>query len=71
MKLKELRTLPKDDLEKRLAELRKELMKDNAQIALGATPKNPGKIGSVKKNIARILTFITQAQAKGEKVEAE
>ncbi len=64
MKTKELRILPNNELEKRLAELRLELMKDQAQVALGATPKNPGRVSTVKKAIARIITLLSQKQVK-------
>ncbi|MBT4174929.1 50S ribosomal protein L29 [archaeon] len=58
MKLKksDLAKMEKKDLEKRLTELRKELIKVNAQIATGTVPENPGDVKNIKKNIARILT---------------
>tara|TARA_Y100000310_G_scaffold344792_1_gene459548 strand:+ start:1280 stop:1471 length:192 start_codon:yes stop_codon:yes gene_type:complete len=49
--------MSKEDLEKRLVELRKELMKFNAQISTGTPPENPGQVKNIKKNIARIHTF--------------
>lgn len=58
MKIKELRTLPKEELEKKLAELRIGIMKDNTQIALGTLPKNPGKVKILRKTVARILTLL-------------
>ena len=64
MKTKELRSMPIDELNKKLDELKRELMKDNAQVALGAALKSPGKLRMVKKNIARILT-ITQEKNRG------
>ncbi|RJQ20768.1 50S ribosomal protein L29 [Candidatus Woesearchaeota archaeon] len=42
------------DLQEKLGELYKDLMKDNAQIATGTLPKNPGKIKMTKKTIAKI-----------------
>ncbi|MDP7181764.1 MAG: 50S ribosomal protein L29 [Candidatus Woesearchaeota archaeon] len=41
-----------------LIELRKELMQENAQIAIGTLPKNPGKIRHAKRSIATILTLL-------------
>ena len=58
MKVKELRVMPKEELRSKLKELKKELMKHNAQIAIGAAPQNPGKVKVVKKSIARIMTII-------------
>ena len=58
MKVKELRTLPQEELNKKLDELYKDIMKENAQIATGTVPKNPGKIKVMKKTIARIKTML-------------
>lgn len=54
MNIKELKTLGKPELSAKKLELEKELMKDNAQVATGTIPKNPGKIKVAKKTIARI-----------------
>ena len=62
MKIKELRTLPKEELEKKLVELRMGIMKDNTQIALGTLPKNPGKVRVLRKTVARILTLLGQKE---------
>jgi len=60
MKAKEIRSMSKDDLKAKLEELKKELIKINAQISTGTTPKSPGQVKQVKKNIARILTIINE-----------
>ena len=60
MKTKELKSLNKEDLISQLKELKKELVKHNAQIATGTTPKSPGQIRQTKKTIARILTILKQ-----------
>ena len=57
-KVKEIKNLNKEDMEKRLEELRKELMKFNSQISTGTPPENPGQVSNVKRNIARIKTFL-------------
>lgn len=64
MKTKELRDLSIDDLTTRMAELQKDLMKMNAEIAV-SNPKNPGKVRQVKRSIARIRTLINEKQTKG------
>lgn len=60
MKIKELRGLGETDLKQKMQELQKELMKDNAQVATGTIPKNPGKLKLAKKTIARIHTLLSQ-----------
>ena len=57
MKTKELRNLSNKDLESKLEELKKELIKLNAQVATGTVPKSPGQIKQMKKTIAKILTI--------------
>jgi large subunit ribosomal protein L29 len=58
MRIKEIRSMSKEDLNTKLEELRKELVKVNAQIATGTTPKSPGQVKQIKKNIAKIVTVI-------------
>ena len=60
MKIKELRSLSEQDLETKLDELRKELVKINAQVATGTVPKSPGQIKDIKKTIAKILTILKE-----------
>jgi len=67
MKVKEIRAMNKEDLTSKLGELRKELSKDNAQVATGTTPKNPGQLKKTKKTIARILTIINQKEKEEKK----
>jgi len=64
MKHKELKNLSKEELDKKVVELKKELMKDNAQVAAGTIPKNPGKIYLARKTIARINTLLSQKEVK-------
>jgi len=56
IKKKQLKELSGTDLAKRLAELRLDVAKDRAQIAVGGSPPNPGKLREKRRTIARILT---------------
>jgi len=67
MKTKELRGLGKEDMKNRLEELRKELIKHNAQIATGTVPKSPGQVKQTKKTIARILTILKEKKKEEKK----
>lgn len=62
MKIKELRALGEKDLAQKLDETRKELLKVNAQIASGTTPKNPGQVKNYKKTIAKILMVLKEKE---------
>ena len=62
MKYKELEAMNEKDLDKKLEEVKLELMKLNAQVATGTTPKSPGQIRQFKKTIAQIMMVKTQKQ---------
>tara|TARA_Y100000034_G_C6779907_1_gene348510 strand:+ start:507 stop:707 length:201 start_codon:yes stop_codon:yes gene_type:complete len=59
---KELRELPAPELQSRLKEFKKELLKLNVEVATGANPSSPGKLKQTKKNIARILTLLKEKE---------
>ena len=44
------------EMEKKLLELKVELIKANTKISSGTAPDNPGKVREIKRAIARILT---------------
>ena len=67
MRAKELRSLGKEELKTKLSELRKEMIKHNAQIAIGTMPKSPGQIKQTKKTIAKILTIINEPKKEEKK----
>lgn len=60
MKIKELRKMDKNTMDSKIAELKKDLMKLNAQVATGTIPENPGRIRSIKKTFARINTILNE-----------
>ncbi len=55
--IQEMRKMNDEELNKKLFDLKKELMKVNAQIAQGTIPEKPGIIKEIKKTIARIKTI--------------
>ena len=64
MKAKEIRGLDKNTLDEKVLELKKELVKMNAQVAIGSAIKNPGQISKIKKTLARILTIGQENEQK-------
>jgi len=58
IKKRELRTLRNEELNSKLNELRRELMRLNTEISTGTTIKNPGQVRQTKKTIARIITIL-------------
>lgn len=61
---KELRSLPERELQEKLREFKKELLKLNVQVVTGAQASNPGKLRQTKKNIARTLTLLKEKEVK-------
>lgn len=64
MKFKDVTKMPKDELDKKLGELKTELMKLNAQVAIGTTPKNTKQIRDMKRTMAKIETLRRQTFEK-------
>ena len=64
MKRKEIHSMPREELNNKLKELRKELMKQNAQVNIGTAPAKPGQLKQMKKMIAKILTELKKTEAK-------
>ena len=67
MKSKEIRSLDGKSLDEKILELKKELVKINAQVAIGSAIKNPGQIKKIKKTIARISTIHSEKKAEVHK----
>jgi len=62
VKATELRNMSASELEKKLAELKDELFKLRFQHTINQLD-NPHKIADVKKDIARVMTVITEKNA--------
>ncbi len=60
MKKLELKQLSEEQLKEKLVSLRKDLMKLNMQRSTKTIPENPSNIKNIRRNIARIMTFIKQ-----------
>lgn len=56
--------MSKEERDNKLEELKKELMRTNAQIATGTTPKSPGNVKQIKKTIAKISMIKKQEVKK-------
>ena len=58
----EVRQLAAEDRKSRLAELRRELMQERGVQAMGGSTPSPGKIRTLRREIARILTIEREIQ---------
>lgn len=63
IKPKDVRKLDDKEKQKRINELKLELAKEKANIAIGANVTSPGRLNEIKKTIARIITI--QNEQKG------
>ena len=62
IKKNEFENMSEQNLQEKLVDLKKELMKYNSQRYSGTPPENPGKVREVRKTIARIYTKLSQKQ---------
>lgn len=60
IKAKEIRQMNEKQINEKIIEIKKDLMKANSQIAVGTVPENPGQVKQMKKTIARMLTILTE-----------
>ncbi|MBS6525451.1 MULTISPECIES: 50S ribosomal protein L29 [Aedoeadaptatus] len=66
MKIKDIRNLSGDELNKKVSELKNELFNLRFQLATGQLD-NPSTIKSVKKDIARVKTIQRERELNMEK----
>ncbi len=66
MKVKDIRELTNDELNKKLFESKDELFKLRFQLATGQLD-NPMRLKQVRKDIARIKTIIRENEIKAER----
>ena len=60
IKIKQIREMKVEDLEKKISELKLELAKELGNVKMGRPIKNPGKIRELRRAIARLLTVKTE-----------
>lgn len=57
----EIRDMNDSELEERMNDLKKEIVEERGQIETGGFAENPGRIGEIKKTIARIKTVLNES----------
>ncbi|MFX0169878.1 MAG: 50S ribosomal protein L29 [Candidatus Hodarchaeota archaeon] len=60
LSMAEIREMSIEERERKLSDFRSELAKHRAAMMSGSGSENPGAIGLIRKNIARILTVINE-----------
>lgn len=56
-----------EELDKKIAELKKEFMRIKTQISQGTAPEKPGRARQIRKTIAKILTIKKEQEVKQAK----
>lgn len=69
LRINEIRSMSKEEREKKVSELRVELMKLRTKVRAKGTLENPKEIREIRRTIARILTVQREEELKrrGEK----
>jgi len=57
LRTSEIRAMSLDERADELETLRSELVRERALTSAGGAPENPGRIGEIKRTIARIKTI--------------
>ncbi|MFH1234716.1 MAG: 50S ribosomal protein L29 [Candidatus Diapherotrites archaeon] len=70
-KTAEIRELATAEIKEKAAALRRDLAKEKAVIASGTRPENPGKIRSIRRDIARMLTILKEKETEKEKAHGK
>ena len=60
LRLTEIRSLNAEDRSLKLKELRDDLMRERGVAAMGGAPPSPGRIRSLRTNIARLVTVMRE-----------
>ncbi|MCL4438210.1 MAG: 50S ribosomal protein L29 [Candidatus Thermoplasmatota archaeon] len=64
LRAKKLREMSKAEVQDQLKSLKEALLKERASVAMGGAPINPGKIKSIRRQIARINTVLHTEEIK-------
>lgn len=62
LKTREIRGMEAEARMTKLRELQQELMHERGVAAMGGAPPSPGKIRALRKNVARILTVLSEEE---------
>jgi len=69
LRLKEIRDMSPEDRNKKLGELKTEVLRLKTMIRAGGTVENPFRIRELRKTIARILTIENEQKTEPRKTK--
>lgn len=56
----EIRDMDSSEIKQQISDLQKELVEERGQIEVGGFSDNPGRIGEMRKTIARMKTVLNE-----------
>lgn len=65
LRVKEIRSMSREERDRKLAELYAELMRMKTMIKAGGTVEKPSRIREIRRTIARILTINNEERGSG------
>jgi len=69
-RMEDIRRMSEKERKEELESLMKDLLRERGIIATGGSPENPGRVGEIRRTIARIKT-VQREEQRGEEVARE
>jgi large subunit ribosomal protein L29 len=60
LRMRDLRGLSEEELERKIAEIENDLLRERGIAAMGGAPPSPGRMRALRTNVARALTVLTE-----------
>ncbi len=60
LRMKDLRALSDEDLQKKIADIENDLLRERGTAAMGGAPPSPGRLRALRTNVARALTVLSE-----------
>ena len=60
LRMKDLRALSDEDLNKKIADIENDLLRERGTAAMGGAPPSPGRLRALRTNVARALTVLSE-----------
>jgi large subunit ribosomal protein L29 len=70
LRMKELRDLSDEDLQRRVAEAENDLLRERGTAAMGGAPPSPGRMRALRTNVARALTVLNERAARSREARS-
>jgi large subunit ribosomal protein L29 len=58
--MKELRQMSEEELDRKIAQIENDLLRERGVAAMGGAPPSPGRMRALRTNVARALTVRTE-----------